>query len=124
MSQSSAPKSTRRVAVVGGGISGIGSMWGLAHEDCEVHLFESDSRLGGHANTVMFDGCGISVPVDTGFIAMKEKTYRKQLSKSSSLRSTRPEQREGASFRRIIGRGEFANSCITIQLSSQLSSRP
>lgn len=114
MSQPSAPKSTRRVAVVGGGISGIGSMWGLAHEDCEVHLFESDSRLGGHANTVMFDGCGISVPVDTGFIAMKEKTYRKQPSKSGSLRSTRPEQREGAIFRRIIGIGGFADSSVTI----------
>lgn len=80
MSRLSGAKSSRRVAIVGGGVSGIGCMWGLAHEDCEVHLYESDSRLGGHVNTVMFDGYGISVSVDTGFIAMKEKTYRKSLS--------------------------------------------
>ena len=55
-------------------------MWGLRHEDHEVHLYESDSRLGGHANTVMFEGCGRCVPVDTGFIAMNEDTYRKQRS--------------------------------------------
>ena len=51
-------------------------MWGLRHEDCEFHLYESDSRLGGHANTVSFEGCGNCVPVDTGFIAMNEKSYR------------------------------------------------
>ena len=76
MAQLSAPKPKRRIAVIGGGISGLGCMWGLRHEDCEVHLYESDSRLGGHANTVSFEGCGNCVPVDTGFIAMNEKSYR------------------------------------------------
>ena len=71
------PLKPRRIAVVGGGISGIGCLWGLRHKNYDVHLYEADSRLGGHANTVMFDGCGHSVPVDTGFIAMNEKTYRK-----------------------------------------------
>ena len=70
-------KASRRIAVVGGGISGIACLWGLRNEEYDVHLFEADSRLGGHANTVDFAGNGHSVPVDTGFIAMNEKTYRK-----------------------------------------------
>ena len=39
-----------KIAVVGSGISGLGSAFVLARER-EVHLFEADSRLGGHANT-------------------------------------------------------------------------
>lgn len=77
MAQTSSLKPQRRIAIVGGGISGIGCLWGLRHEEFEVHLYEADPRLGGHANTVVFKGCGRSVPVDTGFIAMNEKTYRK-----------------------------------------------
>ena len=76
MAQPSVVRSKRRIAIIGGGVSGLGCMWGLRHEDCEVHLYESDSRLGGHANTVMFEGCGNAVPVDTGFIAMNERSYR------------------------------------------------
>ena len=76
MAQTKPLKRQCRIAVVGGGISGIGCLWGLRHKRIDVHLYEADSRLGGHANTVMFDSCGHSVPVDTGFIAMNEKTYR------------------------------------------------
>ena len=77
MAQTTALGPKRRIAIVGGGISGLGCMWGLRQGDYETHLYESSSRLGGHANTVMFDGCGHSVPVDTGFIAMNKETYRK-----------------------------------------------
>ena len=77
MAQTTALGPKRRIAIVGGGISGLGCMWGLRHGDYETHLYESNFRLGGHANTVVFDGCGRSVPVDTGFIAMNKETYRK-----------------------------------------------
>lgn len=80
MAQSSALRPRRQIAVVGGGVSGLACLWGLRDHDFDVHLYESHSRLGGHANTVTFDGCCRSVPVDTGFIAMNEKTYRKSLS--------------------------------------------
>lgn len=80
MAQSSAMRPKRRIAIVGGGVSGLACLWGLREHDFDVHLYESDSRLGGHANTVTFDGCSRSVPVDTGFIAMNEKTYRRSLS--------------------------------------------
>ncbi|RYP87149.1 hypothetical protein DL769_000608 [Monosporascus sp. CRB-8-3] len=71
-----APQSpARRVAIVGGGIAGIACSWELRKQDCTVDIYESESRLGGHANSVPFKGAGGSVDVDTGFIAMDEVTY-------------------------------------------------
>ncbi|RYP22269.1 hypothetical protein DL765_001783 [Monosporascus sp. GIB2] len=65
----------RRVAIVGGGIAGIACSWELRKQDCTVDIYESESRLGGHANSVPFKGTGGSIDVDTGFIAMDEVTY-------------------------------------------------
>ena len=76
MEQDTQSQKRKRIAIVGGGISGIACMWGLRDTDCEVHLFESDLRLGGHADTNVFRGNGICAPVDTGFIAMNEDAYR------------------------------------------------
>ena len=67
----------KKVAVVGGGISGIGCLWGLRNSHHEVHLYESESRLGGHANTVAFTGNKCQWPVDTGFITLNKETYRR-----------------------------------------------
>lgn len=72
--------SYQRLAVVGGGISGISCLWTLRDSPCEVHLFEADERLGGHANSVPFTGEGHTVRVDTGFIAMNNKSYRESQS--------------------------------------------
>lgn len=65
-----------RVAIVGGGISGISCMWGLKDTDWDVHLFEAESRLGGHAHSVEFEGSGHSASVETAFVVMNEKSYR------------------------------------------------
>ncbi len=67
----------KRVAIVGSGCSGIGALWALnTSTDHEVHLFEAASRLGGHTNTVTFEGPnGNKVDVDTGFIVMNSATY-------------------------------------------------
>jgi predicted NAD/FAD-binding protein len=51
--------------------------WRLRDYECDVDLYESQACLGGHANSVLFKGNGTSVPVDTGFIAFDEHTYRK-----------------------------------------------
>lgn len=64
-----------RIAVIGGGISGLSAAWllGQAHE---IVLFEAAPRLGGHANTVMRRGTdGRDTPIDTGFIVYNESTY-------------------------------------------------
>jgi uncharacterized protein len=60
----------RRIAVIGGGISGLTAGYVLSRTD-SVTLFEADSRLGGHADTHMAG----QVPVDTGFIVYNELTY-------------------------------------------------
>ncbi|KAM5534988.1 hypothetical protein V8D89_011361 [Ganoderma adspersum] len=66
-----------RVAVVGSGVSGLGATWLLnEYTDHEVHLFEADSRPGGHANTVTLDRPGKQPSdVDTGFIVFNPNTY-------------------------------------------------
>lgn len=63
-----------RIAVVGSGISGLSAAWLLSGHH-EVTLYEKDSRLGGHANTVTVDWNGTPVAVDTGFIVYNERTY-------------------------------------------------
>ncbi|GAB1205002.1 hypothetical protein APSETT445_003668 [Aspergillus pseudonomiae] len=65
----------KRVAIVGGGISGIACLWGLRDSDYEVHLYEADDRLGGHANSVPFHGNGTVRDVDTGFVILNEESY-------------------------------------------------
>lgn len=64
------PRAASRIAVVGAGISGLSAAWLLSKRH-EVTLFEGESRLGGHSNTVLAAG----VPVDTGFIVYNEATY-------------------------------------------------
>lgn len=63
-----------KVAVVGGGIAGLGAAWSLnrAHE---VTLFEAADWLGGHAHTVDVSTDDSVIPVDTGFLVYNERTY-------------------------------------------------
>ncbi|KAF7309884.1 Amino-oxidase domain-containing protein [Mycena indigotica] len=69
-----------KVAVVGSGAAGLAATWLLnQHSEHEVHLYEADSRPGGHANTVKFTTPGRApdegVYVDTGFIVFNPSTY-------------------------------------------------
>lgn len=64
---------SRRVAVIGGGISGLGAAHLLAREH-SVTVFEAESRFGGHARTVMAGRFG-DQPVDTGFIVFNYANY-------------------------------------------------
>ncbi|SCV74586.1 BQ2448_7615 [Microbotryum intermedium] len=67
-----------KVAVVGSGTSGLGATWLLnEHSKHEVHLFEADSRPGGHANTVEYKNPHGDdyINVDTGFIVFNTVTY-------------------------------------------------
>ena len=59
-----------RIAVIGSGISGLSAAW-LLNRDHDVQVFEADSRIGGHSNTVDVAG----QPVDTGFIVYNTATY-------------------------------------------------
>jgi len=65
----------RKIAVVGGGISGLTAGYILARTD-QVTIFEAAGRLGGHADTHLVDEPGGGqVAVDTGFIVYNERTY-------------------------------------------------
>ncbi|KAJ1966259.1 hypothetical protein IWQ62_002473 [Dispira parvispora] len=78
----------KRVAVIGGGISGLGAAWLLSHySPHQVTLIEENAQLGGHANTVdchpnpapvkpvVADSLPSALPVDTGFIVYNDFTY-------------------------------------------------
>ena len=67
-------KSNLKVAVVGSGISGLGCAW-LLSKKYDVHLFEAEDRLGGHAHTVSVKEEDGVIPIDTGFLVYNELTY-------------------------------------------------
>ncbi|PID61565.1 MAG: cyclopropane-fatty-acyl-phospholipid synthase [Gammaproteobacteria bacterium] len=69
-----APDATvQRIAVIGGGISGLAAAYLLAPRHA-VTLYEAAPRLGGHARTVMAGRQGTQ-PVDTGFIVFNYVNY-------------------------------------------------
>lgn len=63
-----------RIAVIGGGISGLGAAHRLAR-DHRVTLFEAADYVGGHTNTVDIAVDGVQCAVDTGFLVFNERTY-------------------------------------------------
>ena len=63
-----------RIAIVGGGISGLTAAHHLAAEH-HVALFEANSYLGGHTNTVAVDIGDEQHQIDTGFIVFNDRTY-------------------------------------------------
>ncbi len=66
---------SRRIAVIGGGVSGLTAGYLLARAN-EVTLFEADDRLGGHAHTHRLAAPdGTELAVDSGFIVCNVRTY-------------------------------------------------
>lgn len=73
MTFQSRPIAPQRIAIIGGGISGLASAYLLAPHHA-VTVFEAAPRLGGHARTVMAGMRG-DQPVDTGFIVFNYANY-------------------------------------------------
>ena len=63
-----------KIAIVGGGISGLTAAHFLCGEH-EITLFEAEDYLGGHTNTLDVSREGGTWAVDTGFIVFNERTY-------------------------------------------------
>ena len=63
-----------KIAIVGTGVSGLVAAH-MLHPHHEITVFESDTRIGGHANTVDVEVDGRSVAVDTGFIVYNDRNY-------------------------------------------------
>lgn len=64
-----------KVAIVGSGISGMTCGHYLAENQHDVHLFEADTRLGGHTHTHEIEVASGKYNVDTGFIVHNTKNY-------------------------------------------------
>lgn len=62
------------IAIIGSGVAGLGCAWFLRH-DYDVTVFEADTHLGGHANTLRLDEAGVPIPIDTGFMVFNQVTY-------------------------------------------------
>ena len=63
-----------KIAIIGSGISGLTCAYLLADQH-NITLFEANSYLGGHSNTVDVTLGGTTYSVDTGFIVYNKKTY-------------------------------------------------
>ena len=63
-----------KIAVIGAGISGLGAAYAMAGTH-DVHVYERDDRIGGHANTVDATFPNGVQPVDTGFIVYNARNY-------------------------------------------------
>ena len=63
-----------RIAIIGGGISGMVAGYQL-HKNHEVTLFEANDYIGGHTNTIEAESEGKIYSVDTGFIVFNDRTY-------------------------------------------------
>jgi predicted NAD/FAD-binding protein len=65
---------TDKIAVIGGGVAGISAAYAL-RDAGEVHIFDADDRLGGHANTIeVLEGERL-LGLDTAFIIFNEPSY-------------------------------------------------
>ena len=63
-----------RIAIIGTGISGLGTAY-LLNPHHEVTVYEKAPRIGGHSRTVTVAHDGAAIPVDTGFIVFNPKNY-------------------------------------------------
>jgi len=67
-------KNQQNIAVVGTGIAGMSAAWLLSQKH-NVVVYEKNSWIGGHSNTVDVQTIEKSTPVDTGFIVYNELSY-------------------------------------------------
>ncbi|MDE2802360.1 MAG: NAD(P)-binding protein, partial [Chloroflexota bacterium] len=68
----------RRIAIVGGGISGLGAAWTLSqHPDrFDFRLYEAQDRIGGNAVTADMPQCdGSAIPFDISVTACIPSLY-------------------------------------------------
>lgn len=62
------------LAIIGTGIAGMGCGYFL-HKDFDITVYEQNSYIGGHTNTVTVDEGGKQIYIDTGFMVYNEVTY-------------------------------------------------
>ncbi len=63
-----------KIAIIGSGITGLTVALSL-QEKFDLTLFEKESRVGGHSNTIDIELGEGKVSVDSGFIVFNNKNY-------------------------------------------------
>ena len=63
-----------KIAIIGGGVSGL-TVAHLLHDEHDLTLFEANDYVGGHTHTHELEAEGRRWRVDSGFIVYNEKTY-------------------------------------------------
>ena len=63
-----------KIAIIGSGISGMTSAYYL-HPHHDITLYEANSYIGGHTNTIDVQAEGQHYAIDTGFIVFNDRTY-------------------------------------------------
>ena len=74
MAATSSDTGPMRIAVVGGGVSGLVAAH-LLHPEHDVTVFEAGAYAGGHTNTVTVETDAGPLAVDTGFIVFNDRNY-------------------------------------------------
>ena len=78
MTGSGGAATPRRIAIIGGGISGLGAAWAFSHDPgrFDFHLYEARDEIGGNAITADMpqDGGG-SIPFDISVTALIPSVY-------------------------------------------------
>jgi len=70
---------TKRIAMIGTGISANTASYLLNEAGHEITVYEKNAYIGGHSRTLEvqgdIDGAPVTVPVDTGFIVFNYRNY-------------------------------------------------
>ncbi|KAJ1916784.1 hypothetical protein IWQ60_007999 [Tieghemiomyces parasiticus] len=130
MSAASTKAKSKRIAIVGSGVSGLGAAWLLSqHSPHSVTLYEKEDYVGGHTHTVMYqpptptpgtthtdNDAGqvpAPVPVDTGFIVYNCLTYPNLINFFKTLDVATEGSDMSFALSRDSGRFEWAGSNLT-----------
>ncbi|WP_392535320.1 NAD(P)/FAD-dependent oxidoreductase [Nostoc sp. C117] len=68
-------KARSKVAIIGAGAAGLTAAY-LLQRKHHVTIFEKESRLGGHAHTILVEqGVDVGTPLDVGFMVLNNRNY-------------------------------------------------
>jgi predicted NAD/FAD-binding protein len=114
-----------RLAIIGGGISGISAAYFL-HKKYDITLFDKNNYVGGHAHMLEIDYDGTPLTIDTAVMIFDRLAYPNFEKLLASIGMTEADNEAndvswGASFEN--GRLEYSNRSIHLQWNNTLSWR-